>query len=78
MKQAIVDYRKDEFNDWVAVLQCGHFQHVRHNPPFINRPWVESISGRNAMLGHQLNCKKCDIGAPSDLSLVQLITNYKD
>ena len=66
MKQAMVAFHKDEQGDWVAQLTCGHFQHVRHKPPFINRPWVTSKSGREAMLGYELNCKKCDLGAPKD------------
>ncbi|MCP4433136.1 MAG: DUF3565 domain-containing protein, partial [Gammaproteobacteria bacterium] len=45
MKQAIVGYHRDEENHWVAELECGHNQHVRNSPPFINRPWVESESG---------------------------------
>ena len=45
MKQAIVGYHTDDLNDWVAELRCGHFQHVRHNPPWQNRPWVESEEG---------------------------------
>ncbi|CCN35058.1 conserved hypothetical protein [Vibrio nigripulchritudo SO65] len=66
MKQSIVGYHKDEFDDWVAELQCGHFQHVRNKPPFINRPWVETETGRDSMLGYKLNCKKCDLGEPKD------------
>lgn len=66
MKQSIVGYHKDEFDDWVAKLQCGHFQHVRNEPPFINRPWVETETGRDSMLGYKLNCKKCDLGEPKD------------
>ena len=66
MKQAIVGYHKDELGDWVARLICGHFQHVRHAPPFINRPWVESEAGRNDMIGYQLTCKKCDLGEEKD------------
>lgn len=66
MKQAIVGYHKDEFGDWVAKLACGHNQHVRHNPPWVNRPWVESCEGREAKIGLLLNCKKCDEGAPLD------------
>jgi len=66
MKQAITGYHKDEHDDWVAELACGHFQHVRNNPPFVNRPWVESLVGRGTMLGHQLHCKKCLISAPKD------------
>lgn len=66
MQQAISGYHKDEENDWVAELACGHFQHVRHNPPFMNRPWVITNAGRLAMIGYKLNCKKCDLGAPKD------------
>jgi hypothetical protein len=66
MKQSITGYHKDEEDHWVAELKCGHNQHVRNSPPFISRPWVESESGRQSMLGQQLNCKKCDSGAPPD------------
>lgn len=67
MNQSITGYHKDEENDWVAELLCGHFQHVRNNPPFINRPWVTTKVGRCSMVGHKLNCKKCDSGEPQDL-----------
>jgi hypothetical protein len=66
MLQAIAGFHKDDENHWVAQLDCGHFQHVRHQPPFINRPWVMALNTRNAMLGQQLNCIKCDNGAPKD------------
>jgi len=66
MKQSIIGYHKDEIDDWVAKLLCGHFQHVRHDPPFIIRLWVTTKSGRKSMLGHELNCKKCDSGEPKD------------
>ena len=66
MKQGIKAYHQDEEADWVAVLECGHFQHVRHKPPFTNRPWVITQEGRDSMLGFELNCKKCDEGAPRD------------
>ena len=67
MKQAITGYHKDDDNDWVAELSCGHFQHVRHNPPWVNRPWVESREGRAEKLGYELNCVKCDAGEPADV-----------
>jgi hypothetical protein len=60
MQQPIVGYHLDEFGDWVADLQCGHGQHVRHQPPMTNRPWVLTVEGRNQHLGEMLNCKKCD------------------
>jgi len=62
MLQGIIGYHKDEYNDWVAELSCGHFQHVRHDPPWVNRPWVESEQGRISKLGQKLNCVKCDDG----------------
>ncbi|XQW84114.1 DUF3565 domain-containing protein [Thalassotalea piscium] len=60
MKQPIIGFKKDEENHWVAILLCGHCQHVRHAPPFISRPWVITQEGRESMLGHELGCKKCD------------------
>jgi hypothetical protein len=44
----------------VADLECGHAQHVRHSPPWVNRPWVARPEGRNGMIGAALNCKRCD------------------
>ncbi len=35
-------------------------QHVRHDPPWINRPWVLTPQGRAQTLGKTLNCKTCD------------------
>ena len=60
MKRAITDFHLDEHHDWVASLDCGHGQHVRHRPPFVNRPWVASDAGRKAMLGTALDCVRCD------------------
>lgn len=66
MEQPITGYHTDEEGHWVAQLACGHNQHVRHNPPLEERPWVTTADGRASMLGHQLNCKKCDENAPPD------------
>ncbi len=66
MKQRITGYHLDDEHHWVAELACGHFQHVRHNPPWVLRPWVATEAGRKGMLGHLLNCKKCDAGEPPD------------
>lgn len=65
-KQAITGYHKDEENHWVAQLQCGHNQHVRHDPPLVERLWVLTKEGRDSFLGHDLNCVKCDAKAPKD------------
>ena len=51
MQRRIVNFHQDEFEDWVAKLECGHAQHVRHNPPWVNRPWVVTHEGRDSMIG---------------------------
>jgi hypothetical protein len=60
MQRRIVGYHPDEHGDWVAELECGHKQHVRHNPPWFSRPWVVTPQGRAQMLGHELTCIECD------------------
>lgn len=65
-EKCIVGFHQDSENHWVAELECGHFQHVRHSPPWTNRPWVVTENGRNTKIGFKLNCKKCDAGAPVD------------
>ena len=66
MDRAIIGFHLDELGDWVAELECGHFQHVRHDPPWQNRPWTQSVEGRTAALGRRLACRKCEAGAPPD------------
>lgn len=62
MKQPIVGYHQDERGDWVADLVCGHGQHVRHQPPMTNRPWVLTETGRARHIGTMLSCKQCEEG----------------
>src|SRR3954465_10084899 len=64
MDRPIVGYHLDAEGHWVAELACGHYQHVRHQPPWINRPWVVTPEGRLAALCKSLECKKCDAGLP--------------
>lgn len=64
MERAIVGFEQDELGDWRAILACGHRQHVRHNPPLVERPWVLTEEGRNRFLGATLACKACDEGEP--------------
>jgi Protein of unknown function (DUF3565) len=59
LEQKIIGFHQDEYDDWVADLECGHGQHVRHNPPFSERPWVVKEEGRKEHLGEILFCKKC-------------------
>ena len=60
MRQAIIGFHQDEEQHWVADLACGHSQHVRHTPPWQNRPWVMTEQGRQEKLGMTLECKTCD------------------
>ncbi len=60
MKRRIVDFHQDEEGHWVAVLECKHNQHVRHDPPLVKRFWTQSIEGRASRLGYELDCKICD------------------
>ncbi len=64
MKQRIIGFHQDEHGDWVADLACGHGQHVRHTPPWSERPWVVTPQGREQKLGETLACKKCDEESP--------------
>jgi hypothetical protein len=60
MDQPIIGFEQDELGDWRAILACGHRQHVRHNPPLVERPWVMTETGRRRFLGYTLNCLWCD------------------
>ena len=66
MERRIVGFHRDVPQHWVAELECGHHQHVRHDPPWTLRPWVVTEEGRRAALGRLLSCRKCDEGAPPD------------
>jgi hypothetical protein len=66
MQRPIIGYHRDEERHWVAELACGHFQHVRHDPPWTERPWVTTEAGRRSRIGHLLDCRKCDRREPRD------------
>ena len=72
MRRKIISYDKDEEGDWRAELECGHYQHVRHKPPLINRKWVLTEEGRNSRLGFELECKKCVEKQPPDFQLKKI------
>jgi hypothetical protein len=56
----ITGFRQDEEGHWVAELECGHGQHVRHDPPWQLRPWVITEEGRARFLGTTLGCVLCE------------------
>jgi hypothetical protein len=55
----IVGFHQDDRFDWVADLECGHQQHVRHNPPWTSRHWVTTPQGRKDHIGSELPCSLC-------------------
>ena len=60
MKQRITGFDKDDEDHWRAILECGHRQHVRHDPPLTTREWVLTETGRDSRIGFELDCKRCD------------------
>jgi tellurite methyltransferase len=60
MIRSITGFHADEAGDWVAELACLHQQHVRHRPPFFDRPWTQSVEGRASRVGSDLDCPQCD------------------
>jgi hypothetical protein len=60
VKRRIVGFHQDDERHWVADLDCGHGQHVRHDPPWQVREWVTTAAGRQAWLGQELDCRRCE------------------
>jgi tellurite methyltransferase len=66
MERPITGFDRDEEEHWVALLSCGHRQHVRHQPPFVDRGWTQTDAGREAALGQLLDCPLCDRMEPPE------------
>ena len=62
MERRITGFRRDEEGQWVAELACGHSVHVRHDPPWQNRPWVLTPEGRRQFIGVEIACARCRQG----------------
>ena len=60
MNRRITGFQQDAELQWVALLECGHRQHLRHDPPWQYRPWVMEEGSRLERLGSFLNCTECD------------------
>lgn len=72
MIRTIDGFHQDDEGDWVAELSCLHNQHVRHDPPFQERPWVTTEAGRTERVGASLDCPLCDrMELPADLEVVR-------
>ncbi|MEO6445815.1 MAG: DUF3565 domain-containing protein [Gemmatimonadaceae bacterium] len=59
IERRISGFHQDEDADWVAELECGHTQHVRHDPPWQVREWVITAAGRRGRIGTMLSCVLC-------------------
>ncbi|WP_084309781.1 DUF3565 domain-containing protein [Pseudomonas jinjuensis] len=55
----LLDFHQDEDGHWVAVLSCGHTQHLRHQPPWQLRAWVLDEEQRHRRIGHPFPCGWC-------------------
>ena len=66
MNQKITGFDQDNEMHWRAKLACGHYQHVRHDPPLRNREWTLTEAGRDSRIGLELDCRKCDEQQPRD------------
>jgi hypothetical protein len=60
----ITGFHQDEEGHWVAELECGHNQHMRHEPPWQLRPWTLTQSGRDSFVGVAIACAPCTAGPP--------------
>jgi hypothetical protein len=69
LPRKIVDFHLGECCDWVADLECGHRQHVRHSPPWTIRHSVTTPEGRLEHIGYELPCLVCLTSAPMTESL---------
>jgi len=68
MKRKITGFEQDDESHWRAILDCGHRQHTRHNPPLTSRGWVLTEAGRASRIGFELECKRCDEDSDEDSS----------
>jgi hypothetical protein len=59
VQTTITGFRQDTAGDWVAELACGHSQHMRHRPPWTERPWVAIEEQRAAKIGAPIDCPLC-------------------
>jgi hypothetical protein len=64
VERRITGFHQDDVGDWVAELECGHQQHMRHQPPWQVRPWVVTPEGRESFIGTQIPCPHCDASRP--------------
>ena len=64
VSRTIIGFHRDDESHWVAELDCGHDQHVRHDPPLVERFWVLDDASRAARIGMPLDCPPCALLEP--------------
>jgi len=74
----IAAYSQDDDGTWVAQLDCGHPQHIRHEPPFRIAAWATTDQGRQGMLGRRLPCPLCRMPREPDCLQVYKETKVFD
>jgi hypothetical protein len=62
----LIGFTQDEDGHWVAVLSCGHTQHLRHQPPWQSRAWVLDPRQRQQKTGQPFHCGWCANAADND------------
>ncbi|UXY52101.1 DUF3565 domain-containing protein [Pseudomonas tohonis] len=67
----LLDFRQDDEGHWVAVLSCGHTQHLRHQPPWQSRAWVLDPAQREARRGQPFSCGWCARGTDPETTKEQ-------
>jgi tellurite methyltransferase len=60
VRRIIDGFHRDDEDQWVAELSCLHNQHIRHDPPWQERPWVVEEETRIGRIGSELDCPLCD------------------
>ena len=67
VERSITGFVLVEEGHWVALLDCGHRQHVRHDPPLTFRPVVLTEAGRRGLIGMELVCPEWMTAPPRPL-----------
>ncbi|WP_256214795.1 DUF3565 domain-containing protein [Pseudomonas sp. RL] len=63
---ALLGFRQDDEGHWVALLSCGHTQHLRHSPPWQSRAWVLDADSRARRIGQPFDCGWCRQAGPAE------------